>query len=94
MVDQKENLKSMLNSGKITPEQYQELWEKEFQSNTAPIKKKKLSWQVWVSSILLFIFVIVGIIYLGREDLTLGVSSFFSVLTLWHYYPVNAGRLF
>lgn len=80
MAEQKETLKSMLDAGKVTPEQYQEMYEKEFASTlgkTTPIKRP---WQVWVCAILLFISAIVGVLSINKEHLALGVSSFLNTI--------------
>lgn len=54
MTEQKERIKSMLDSGKITPEQYQELQANLPEKPVAAVVEKKKPWQVWVSSIFLF----------------------------------------
>jgi hypothetical protein len=64
MDEQTESLKSKLDSGKITPEQYQEMYEKEFVpalSKTIPTKRP---WQVWVCAISFFLLSILDIVFI------------------------------
>ncbi|MFB3897020.1 MAG: hypothetical protein ACE14V_12030 [bacterium] len=54
MNEQQEKLNSMLDSGKITPEQFQELQANMPQKPIMDYIKEQKPWQVWVCSVFLF----------------------------------------